>query len=222
MAQTPRNAENPESVVRRVLVVEDDASIRRTCVLTLRADGWNAVGEGSSRSALERLTRGGEAYDVIVLDYAMPDLDGLALAAALDKAVRPPILLASAQADGAIALAALQLGIWDFQAKPLVPDELRRRVQRLYRRQHDAADPAGWMHRALCRCQRCAWAEALQELQGWPETERSDSGHLVIGLVSQLAGDPVAASSAFKRVAWSTDWHRYGTEIWSELARRLD
>lgn len=222
MVQAPHIAGNPESVARRVLVVEDDASIRRTCVLTLRADGWDAVGEGSSRTALDRLTRGGEAFNVIVLDYAMPELDGLAFAAALDKEVRPPILLASAQADGAIALAALRLGIWDFQAKPLIPDELRRRVQRLYRRQHDAADPAGWMHRALCRCQRCAWAEALQELQGWPETERSESGHLVIGLISQLAGDPIAASSAFKRVAWSADWHLYGTEIWSELARRLD
>jgi DNA-binding response OmpR family regulator len=216
--------ESPSSELRKpsVLVVDDDASVRLTCVVTLRSDGWNAVGEGSSRRALDRIQNAGEHYDVMVLDYAMPDLDGLAMAAALEPSLRPPTLLASAQADGAVALAALRLGIWDFQAKPLVPDELRRRVRRLHRREQQAAEPKAWIHRALCRCQHCAWAEALRELEDWPEAERTDTGRFLLGLVYQIVGDNAGASAVFRRLRWHDDWFREGAEVWGDLARRLD
>lgn|GEM_PF-1039668 len=203
----------------RVLVVDDEASIRLGCVVALRSDGWEAVGEGSSPAALERLVD--EHYDVLVLDYAMPELDGLTLAAALDPQIRPPTLLASAYADGTVALAALRIGIWDFQAKPLVPDELRRRVQRLYRRQSDCAVPSGWMPRALRHCNRCAWVDALNELNAWPEADRVEPADLLIGLACQLAGDEAGAALAFQRARWWPEWHRQGADIWTELAKRL-
>lgn len=209
----------------RVLVVDDETSVRLGCVLTLRSDGWEAIGESSSRSALERLTRGGERYDVVMLDYAMPELDGLALAAALDPATRPPILLASAHADGAVALAALRMGIWDFQAKPFVPEELRRRVRRLHCRSRDAAEPKAWLARTLVCCHRCAWADALAELAAWPEAEQElrnqEPVDLVTGLLCQIAGNHADAALAFQRARWWPEWHRQGAEMWTELARRL-
>lgn len=203
----------------RVLVVDDEASIRLGCVVALRSDGWEAVGESSPRRALERLSN--EQYDVLVLDYAMPELDGIAVATALDPKNRPPILLASAYADGAVALAALRIGIWDFQAKPLVPDELRRNVRRLHSRQHDSAAPSAWMPRALRHCNHCAWAEALEELKAWPEADRVEPSDLLTGLVCQLAGDEAGAALAFQRARWWPEWHRQGADIWTELARRL-
>jgi DNA-binding response OmpR family regulator len=205
----------------RVLVVDDEASVRLGCVMALRSDGWLAVGEGSSRAALERLTTRGERYDVLVFDYAMPEMNGLELTAALDPATRPPILLASAHADGEVACAALKLGVWDFQAKPLVPDELRRRVRRLLTRAKDGTAPDAWLARALGHCQRCAWSEALKELQAWPENEHVEPAALVTGLVHQMASDAARAGAAFKRARWSADWHTAGGEIWPELARRL-
>ena len=203
----------------RVLVVDDETSIRLGCVVALRSDGWEAVGEGSPPAALERLSE--EHYDVLVLDYAMPEIDGLTLAAALDPQVRPPTLLASAYADGAVALAALRIGIWDFQAKPLVPDELRRRVRRLYNRKRDSAAPSAWMPRALGHCNRCAWSAALEELKAWPEADRIEPADLLTGLVCQLAGDAASAALAFHRARWWPEWHRQGADIWTELARRL-
>jgi CheY-like chemotaxis protein len=211
----------PHESAPQILVVDDEASVRLGCVMALRSDGWRAVGEASSPAALQRLTSGNDHYDVVVLDYAMPELDGLALAGVLDPQTRPPILLASAHADGAVALAALRLGIWDFQAKPLVPDELRRRVQRLHTRARDAAVPTAWMPRALQHCQRGQWADALMELRALPEAERTETGELLIGLVCQLAGDEAGAREAFHRARWWPDWHRQGGEIWAELARRL-
>ncbi len=214
---------DPPAAARRprVLVVDDEASIRLGCVVTLRSDGWDAVGEASSRAALERLSSGHEHFDVLVLDYAMPDLDGLALAGGLDPRTRPPIVLASAHADGATALAALRMGIWDFQAKPMMPHELRGRVHRLHTRAKDAAAPHAWLARALLCCQRCAWSEALGELQAWPAAERADPADLVTGLVCQLAGHDAFAALAFQRARWWPDWHRQGVEMWAELARRL-
>lgn len=203
-----------------VLVVDDEASVRLGCVLALRSDGWSVMSEAEPRAALARL-RGGERFDVLVLDYAMPELDGLTLAAEIAGATRPPILLASAHADGAIVLRALRLGIWDFQAKPLLPAELRRRVRRLLNRRADAEAPDGWLPRVLGCCNRCAWAEAIEQLRAWPDAARAEPADLVAGLVHQLAGDGPAAAAAFARARWSAEWPEHGTESFTELARRL-
>lgn len=205
----------------RVLVVDDEASIRLACVLTLRADGWDAQGEGSSRAALARLTTLNERYDALVFDYAMPEFTGLELTAALDPKTRPPILLASAHADGAVACSALKLGIWDFQAKPLVPAELRYRVRRMLTRSQDATEPDAWIARALGHCQTCAWAEALRELETWPEGDRREPAGLLTGLIYCVNGDTQHAALAFKGAQWWPEWESHGGEIWPELARRL-
>jgi DNA-binding response OmpR family regulator len=214
----PETASPPR--VARVLVVDDEASIRLGCVLALRSAGWRADGEGSARRALDRLTDPAERYDAVVLDYAMPELDGLAVAAALEPGRRPPILMASAHGDGAAALAALRLGIWDLLAKPLVPDELRRRVQRLVQRGTTTrAVPTG-LDPVLRHCNRCAWADAhaaLETAVGLPE----DCVALVRGLLFQVAGDPGRARAAWGRARWWPGWERHGTEIWAELGRRL-
>ncbi|MBL9187081.1 MAG: response regulator [Opitutaceae bacterium] len=204
-----------------MLVVDDEASVRLGCVLALRSDGWDATGESSSRGALERLTTRGEHYDVLVLDYAMPGMNGLELIAALDPRTRPPTLLASAHADGAVACAALKLGVWDFLAKPLVPDELRRRVRRLLTRRDDAKAPDAWLARALGHCQNCAWDEALRELDTWPDAERQQPAQLLSGLIHQMTDRREPAAAAFKRAQWWPEWHTQGADIWQELARRL-
>ena len=204
-----------------ILVVDDEPSIRRVCVITLRTEGWNAVGEGSAKAALERLTSRGERYDALVIDYAMPEMNGLELIAALDPKIRPPILLTSAHADGTVACAALKLGVWDFQAKPLVPEELRLRVRRLLSRAHEGTAPDAWLARAMRYCQACAWSEALRELQAWPESSRTAPAPLLTGLIHHLVGDQESAAAAFKNAQWATDWDKQGGDVWAELARRL-
>ncbi|MBC8011007.1 MAG: response regulator, partial [Burkholderiales bacterium] len=130
-----------EGPAPRILIVDDEPSMRRVCAFALRGAGWRPETEGSSLAALQRVL-GGERYDALVLDYAMPELDGLEFLRrlqALGPEVRPPVLMASAHADGATACAALGLGVWDFLAKPLTPEDLRRRVRRLLDRPAAAA-----------------------------------------------------------------------------------
>jgi len=204
-----------------VLVVDDEISIQRVCVITLRTEGWKAIGEVSAKAALARLTSRAEHYDALVIDYAMPEMNGLELIAALDPKTRPPILLTSAHADGAVACAALKLGVWDFQAKPLVPEELRLRVRRLLTRAQDCMAPDAWLARAMRHCQSCAWAEALRELQAWPESSRTAPAPLVTGLIHHLIGDQQSAAAAFRSAQWCPDWDKQGGEVWTELTRRL-
>lgn len=215
------SAPSPEpAVAPRVLVVDDEASVRRVCTFALRAEGWGAVGEESPRAALARLAAG-ERFDALVLDYAMPEMDGLSLLRACDAELgagaRPPVLLASAHADGAVALEALGLGVWDFLAKPLTPEELRGRLRRLLDRQ-PAAESGDARELALSLAAGRRWAEARAALAG----SAAETDALIRGLLFQLEGNETAAAGAFAAAHWWPGWQRQGHDIWRELARRLD
>src|SRR3954463_7825002 len=118
-----------------VLLVDDDASIRRMLERTLRAEGYavTAVADGGAALA------GGERQmpDVIVLDVAMPGLDGLAVTRGLRaKALPVPILLLTARDALEDRVAGLDAGADDYLVKPFEAEELAARVRALLRRNH--------------------------------------------------------------------------------------
>lgn len=214
----PRHAPGPGESPR-ILIVDDEAGVRRVCAFALRGAGWRAEPEGSPLVALGRVLAG-ERFDALVLDYAMPELDGLEFLGRLDalpEGARPPVLLASAHADGATAWTALRLGVWDFLSKPLTPEELRRRVRRLLRRAEDAerGDPRA---RALALAGARRWSAARAALAD----HGGEADELLRGLLFQVEGDEASAARCFARSHWWVNWHRHGPEIWTELARRLD
>lgn len=204
----------------RVLILDDEASVRRVCTFALRGLGWRPEGEGSAPVVLARIAAG-ERFEVIVLDYAMPEMNGLeflrALAALPATAHRPQILMASAHADGAVARQAMQLGVWDFLSKPLMPDDLRRRTRRLLQRATRAAQ-GEQLAGALACATRCDWAGALRSLEGLALAPAP----LLRGLLRELAGDPEAACLDYARAYWNTRWSEGDAEVWSELSQRLD
>lgn len=207
----------------RILVVDDELSVRRACAFTLRAEGWQAETEACPREALARLT-GGERFDALVLDYAMPELNGLELLRELERSrgltAVPPVLLASAHADGAVAWDALHFGVWDFLAKPLTPEELRRRVRSLLGR--PAAAAAGDARAgALLLAKERSWDAALAAL-AVSRGDATETDELIGGLLAQMRGDEDEAQVRFLRAHWWPEWRRHGAEIWIELARRLE
>lgn len=204
----------------RILILDDELSVRRVCTFALRGMGWRPEGEGSARTALARIMEG-EKFDVVVLDYAMPDMDGLefleALAAIPDKSSRPQILMASAHADGAVAKQAMSLGVWDFLAKPLMPDDIRRRTRRLLNR-NIHAERGDMIARALQLATRCEWDAALQAL----EQIAISPAPLLRGLLQEVRGDAPAARLEYARAYWSPEWSGKDADVWSELSERLD
>ena len=115
-----------------VLLVEDEAGIRRFVRTALEAEGC-AVHEAA---ALERgrIELANRRPDLLVLDLGLPDGDGLALLAELRQWSGMPVLVLSARSDEADKVAALDAGADDYLAKPFGVGELLARVRALLRR----------------------------------------------------------------------------------------
>jgi len=121
-----------------VLVVDDDAPVRRMLERTLGAEGYAVQAAPDGGAALAAVERG--VPDLLVLDVAMPGLDGLAVARRLrGKRLAVPILLLTARDAVADRVAGLDAGADDYLVKPFAPEELLARVRALLRRNRPVA-----------------------------------------------------------------------------------
>ncbi|MEU3248220.1 response regulator transcription factor [Streptomyces sp. NPDC006875] len=117
----------------RVLVVDDDAAIRRSLERGLRLGGFTVDLADGGRPALE-LART-RPPDVIVLDISMPDLDGIEVCRTLRSEDNDiPVLMLSALDETADRIAGLQAGGDDYLVKPFALQELVLRLEALLRR----------------------------------------------------------------------------------------
>src|ERR687891_1235667 len=116
-----------------VLLVDDDAPIRRMLERTLTAEGYSVAAVPDGGAALAQVER--SVPDVIVLDVAMPGLDGLAVTRRLRaKGLAVPILLLTARDAIEERVAGLDSGADDYLVKPFDVAELTARVRALLRR----------------------------------------------------------------------------------------
>jgi DNA-binding response OmpR family regulator len=121
----------------RVLVVDDDPPLRRMLERTLAAEGFEVTVAGDGGAALVAAER--SAPDVIVLDMAMPVLDGLAVCRRLRaKGLPTPILMLTARDAVPDRVAGLQAGADDYLIKPFAVQELVARLRALTRRRDHA------------------------------------------------------------------------------------
>ena len=117
----------------RVLVVDDDRSLRRMLERTLAAEGFEVALAADGAAALIACER--SAPDVIVLDVAMPALDGLAVCRRLrHKGLATPILMLTARDEVPDRVAGLEAGADDYLVKPFALEELIARLRALTRR----------------------------------------------------------------------------------------
>ena len=121
----------------RVLVVDDDPPLRRMLERTLVAEGFDVTLASDGGAALVAAER--TAPDVIVLDVAMPVLDGLAVCRRLrHKGLPTPILMLTARDAVPDRVAGLEAGADDYLVKPFAVPELIARIRALTRRRADA------------------------------------------------------------------------------------
>jgi two-component system response regulator MprA len=120
----------------RVLVVDDDPPLRRMLKRTLAAEGFDVTLAADGGAALVAAER--SAPDVIVLDVAMPVLDGLAVCRRLrSKGLATPILMLTARDAVVDRVAGLEAGADDYLVKPFAVQELIARLRALTRRRSD-------------------------------------------------------------------------------------
>ena len=125
----------------RVLVVDDDAAIRRSLQRGLRLNGFAVDLAEGGRRALSHVRE--QPADVIVLDISMPDLDGIQVCRTLRGSGNDvPVLMLSALDETADRIAGLQAGGDDYLIKPFALQELVLRLNALLRRRAPAPAPA--------------------------------------------------------------------------------
>ncbi|SLK12151.1 response regulator transcription factor [Novosphingobium mathurense] len=116
----------------RVLIVDDEAAIRRLLEAILSRAGHDFIAAPNAAGALAALDRGN--VDVILLDLGLPDRDGLEVIAAVRQRCAIPIIVLTARHETAEKISALDLGADDYVTKPFDSDELLARLRSALRR----------------------------------------------------------------------------------------
>src|SRR5512135_2063135 len=117
---------------QRLLVVEDEATLRETLMYNLKREGYEVAGSGDGGEALEVARE--QKFDLIVLDVMLPTLDGLSIVRILRKEQRTPIILLTARSGEVDRIMGLETGADDYVVKPFSLGELLARVRAVLRR----------------------------------------------------------------------------------------
>lgn len=129
--------------MKRILVVEDEASIRELVALNLKMTGWEVLEAPSAERALELIQKN-PPCDVALLDIMLPGMDGFSLCETIrhgDPYIG--IIMASAKGQESDKIRGLSIGADDYITKPFNPLELLARVKTQFRRYETYNRPEG-------------------------------------------------------------------------------
>jgi two-component system KDP operon response regulator KdpE len=120
----------------RILVIDDEAQIRRFLGIGLRAQGYDVAEAANGREGLESLaTRGA---DLVILDLGLPDRDGQQVLRELRTWSSVPVIVLSVRSNESEKVAALDNGANDYVTKPFGVQELSARLRALLRVRPDS------------------------------------------------------------------------------------
>ncbi|PNU04155.1 response regulator [Novosphingobium guangzhouense] len=135
-ALTPSPAPSPA----RLLLVDDEASLREPLGDYLSRQGFAVVQASSAAEARSRLRDA--KFDLVLLDIMMPGEDGLSLCRHLVEAQDVPVIFLTARGEATDRIVGLEIGADDYVVKPFEPRELVARVRSVLRRASRAAPAA--------------------------------------------------------------------------------
>jgi two-component system, OmpR family, alkaline phosphatase synthesis response regulator PhoP len=117
----------------RILLVEDESTLRETIKLNLELEGYHVQTAKDGKSALK--TFRGERFNLVILDVMLPEMDGFTVCEAI-RLDNPdvPVLFLTAKNSGADRVTGLKIGGDDYLTKPFNLEELLLRVQNLLKR----------------------------------------------------------------------------------------
>ena len=116
----------------RILLVEDDPSIREVTAIGLGAAGFAVTTAPDGVEGLERFR--GEPFDLVLLDVMLPRLDGYEVCRQIRRTSTVPVLMLTARADTMDVIVGLEAGADDYVRKPFEVPELVARVRAALRR----------------------------------------------------------------------------------------
>ena len=120
-----------ESVMAKILLVEDDKSIIVNLTDFLKSEGYEVKSVGGQQEALELV--GSEHFDLILLDVSLSDGNGFAVCKAVKSDYNIPVIFLTASGDEYSTVTGFELGADDYIAKPFRPRELVTRIKNILR-----------------------------------------------------------------------------------------
>ena len=121
-----------EEVRQKILVADDEASIRRILETRLKMVGYDVVVAEDGEEAVEVFNKTNP--DLVVLDVMMPKMDGYGVTREIRRTSDVPIIILTALGDVSERITGLELGADDYVIKPFSPKELEARVKAVLRR----------------------------------------------------------------------------------------
>lgn len=119
--------------MKKVLVLEDESSIRSFIVINLRRAGYDVIEAESGEEALERLKEHPDTK-VALLDIMLPGIDGLEVCRRIRSVSQVPILMITARDEDADRILGLDIGADDYIVKPFSPSVVMAHIRAVMRR----------------------------------------------------------------------------------------
>lgn len=121
--------------MKRILIAEDETSIRDFIVINLKRSGFEVIEAENGREAIEKYNEFNGDIDIALLDIMMPEVDGLEVCKYLrDRSSTIGIIMLTAKSQEMDKVTGLLVGADDYVIKPFSPSELMARVDAIYRR----------------------------------------------------------------------------------------
>ena len=115
-----------------ILVVDDEENIRQIIKKYANFEGYKVTEAADGMEAVEICSRC--AFDLIIMDVMMPELDGFSAVRQIRRTCRTPVLMLSARGEEYDRIHGFELGVDDYVVKPFSPKELMMRVAAIVRR----------------------------------------------------------------------------------------
>jgi two-component system KDP operon response regulator KdpE len=202
---------------QRVLVVDDENSIRRYLRAALGAQGFSVYEAANGQQAI----RGVLAHrpDLIILDLGLPDMDGIEVTRQLREWSQIPIIILSVREAEVDKIAALDAGADDYLTKPFGTGELMARMRVVMRRQSSKADEPVLQVGGLC-------ADLARRIVTVDEKEISltPTEYDILRLLMQNAGKVITHRQLLRQVwgtAYESEMHLLRVNI-SNLRRKIE
>ncbi|MBE6730743.1 MAG: response regulator transcription factor [Ruminococcaceae bacterium] len=143
----------------RILIVEDDDSIRELVEMNLNIAGHKCETAADGREALSKIAL--HTFDLAVLDIMLPEADGYELLPHMQKA-DIPVIFVSAKGQEMDRVKGLRLGAEDYLVKPFSVLELLVRIEKIIGRRMLKSDDIEILGVRLCPKERQVWSDGLQ------------------------------------------------------------
>lgn len=118
----------------RILVVDDEEKIRELIKKYAVFEGHTVTEAGDGMEAVEICRKEPNAFDIIIMDVMMPELDGFSAVKEIRKTCNTPVLMLSARGEEYDKIHGFELGIDDYVVKPFSPKELMMRINAIIKR----------------------------------------------------------------------------------------